>query len=121
MNIGFIVLGIAVAVFASLGQIFFKKTGQTLHRGSRPGIVGTAIGLVINPYFVSGCILFSLSVIGSIYAMRKLDFSVFYSLSALNYLFIAIFSKLMLHEEIDRAKAIGTAVVMLGIVLYVLG
>ncbi len=103
-------VGIGVAFMSALGQIYLKK--YALKRGRL-----TLVSLLDN-YLVSGGVLFTLSTILSILAMRRLDYSVFYSLGALNYLFIIILSKAMLGERVDLSKTIGVSVIVVGVIIY---
>jgi len=50
--------------------------------------------------------------------MRVIDFSVFYSFTALNYFFIMVFAWKILKEDIDKWKAVGNFLVIVGIVIF---
>jgi len=71
-----------------------------------------------NKYIWLSIFLFLLVPILSIIAMRVIDFSVFYSFTALNYFFIMIFAWKILKEDIDKWKIIGIFLVIVGIVVF---
>jgi len=54
----------------------------------------------------------------AIVAMRVIDFSAFFSFTALSYPFISILSRVVLREQVDRSKILGNAVIVLGILVY---
>ncbi|HEO72114.1 MAG TPA: hypothetical protein ENN80_12705 [Candidatus Hydrogenedentes bacterium] len=103
-------IGVLVAVMASTGHMFFKRFAL-----KRRFVFPHSL---FDPHLDAGLFLFGSSVILTLIAVHYLDFSVYYSLTALNYVFISALSKVYLGERIDRQKIIGNAVIILGIVVY---
>ena len=62
--------------------------------------------------------LFGGSVILSLYVLHFLDFSVFYSFTSLNYLFITLFSHYLLGEDIDLYKVVGNLIIIAGLLVF---
>ena len=62
--------------------------------------------------------LFIATTILSIITMRYMDFSIFYSFTALNYLFIMFFSWKILKEKFDRLRIIGNILVIIGVIIF---
>ncbi len=106
----FYAVAIIATIFASIGHICFKKFALK-------GKIAS-LSQLIDWHLVVGTVLFGSSVILSIVALKFIDFSVFYSFTALNYLFISILSKIYLLERIDRKKIIGNLIIILGILVY---
>jgi uncharacterized membrane protein len=50
--------------------------------------------------------------------MRVIDFSDFYSFTALSYVFIMLFSWRILKEDIDRLIVIGNFLVIAGVIVF---
>lgn len=71
-----------------------------------------------NKYLLISILLFILVPVLSIITMRVVDFSDFYSFTALSYFFIMIFSWKILKEDIDRLRIIGNLLVIAGIVIF---
>lgn len=71
-----------------------------------------------NKYLLLSIFLFLFVPFLSIFTMRIMDFSVFYSFTALNYFFIMIFSWRILKEDIDKFRIIGNILVIIGIVVF---
>ncbi len=106
----FYAVAVIVAIFASIGHICFKKFALKCK---------TAFpALLMDRHLISGSAFFGTSVILSIIALKFIDFSSFYSFTALNYLFISVLSKIYLKEQIDRSKIIGIVIIAIGILVY---
>lgn len=105
-------LAILVSVLASLGQVNFKKGAQNIDI-KKPFAYNLK-----NKYLIIGMVLFLLSPALSVFIMMFIDFSVFYTFTALNYFFIMIFSYKILNEKIGRLKIIGTSLIILGIIIF---
>ena len=106
----FYAVAVIATIFASIGHICFKKfalKGKIM-----------SLAMLMNRHLVVGTILFGSSVILSIIALKFIDFSAFYSFTALNYLFISVLSKIYLKERIDKKKIIGNLIIIVGILVY---
>lgn len=62
--------------------------------------------------------LFLITTVLSIIAMRFMEFSIFYSFTALNYLFIMFFSWKILKEKFDRLRVLGNVLVIIGVIIF---
>jgi drug/metabolite transporter (DMT)-like permease len=106
----FYAVAVIVAIFASIGHICFKKFAL---KGK------TALpALLMDWHLISGSAFFGTGVILSIIALKYIDFSAYYSFTALNYLFISGLSKIYLKERIDQRKIIGNLIIISGILVY---
>lgn len=103
-------LGLTATFISSIGQIFLKISGT--------GNNNTWKEKFFNKYFLSGNIFFTISTFISIYVLSKLEFSSYYSLTAANYFFISILSRIILRESIDYKKIFGNGLIIAGIIIY---
>jgi len=71
-----------------------------------------------NKHLLISISLFLLVPILSIIIMRIIDFSVFYSFTALNYFFIMLFAWKILKEDIDKLRIIGNFLVIIGVIVF---
>lgn len=71
-----------------------------------------------NRHLLLSIFLFLLVPVISVITMRVIDFSNFYSFTALSYFFIMVFSWAILREEIDRLRIIGNLLVIAGVVIF---
>jgi len=104
------IIAVAAPALSSVAHIMFKTFAIATHR---PGWRG-----FVDKRLITGTFLFSLSSIISIISMTVVDFSAFFSFTALSYPFISILSRIVLKETIDKRKIIGNAVIVIGIILY---
>ena len=103
-------LVIIATIFASVGHICFKKFALK-H-------VTVFSVMLRDRHLIFGSACFGTSVILSIIALKVIDFSVYYSFTALSYLFISVLSKRYLKERIDKTKIIGNLIIIVGILVY---
>ncbi|MEA2016422.1 MAG: EamA family transporter [Actinomycetota bacterium] len=71
-----------------------------------------------NKYLLLSIFLFLLVPVISVITMRVIDFSNFYSFTALGYFFIMVFSWKVLKEDIDKLRIIGNILVIAGVVVF---
>lgn len=106
----FYAVAVIATVFTSMGHIYFKKFAL---KSKKPLPLG-----LLDRHLAIGCGLFVLGVIAGIAALVFIEWSAFYSVTALNYLFISVLSKVCLRERIDKAKLIGNLIIVAGILAY---
>ena len=97
---------VLAALLSSAGQLFLKKAALK------------KVALTKNISLFIGGILFIIGLTASLFALRYLEFSTFYSITACNYIFIMLLSHLFLKEKIDRAKVIGIITISIGILIF---
>jgi len=104
--------GVAVltAICASIAHILFKLFALSFASLSLGACWDWRLGM--------GVFLFGTSVVLTIVSLRVIDFSAFYSFTALNYLFISVLSKTFLGENLDREKVLGNTIIVAGILVY---
>jgi len=73
---------------------------------------------VKNKHLLTSIFLFLLVPVLSVITMRVIDFSSFYSFTALSYFFIMLFSWKILKEDIDRLRIIGNLLVIAGVIIF---
>jgi len=108
----YIFLAVFVQLLVALAQLNLK-IGSTRVSLNRPFISNLK-----NKHLLVSIFLFLLVPVLSIVIMRVIDFSVFYSFTALNYFFIMLFSWKILKEDIDRFRVIGNLLVIIGVVVF---
>jgi len=71
-----------------------------------------------NWNLILAIILFLMVPALSIIIMRSMEFSVYYSFTALNYLFIMFLSWKILKEKFDRLRILGNVLVIVGVIIF---
>lgn len=54
----------------------------------------------------------------AIFVMRILDFTIYYALTALNFVFISILSTIFLDEKLDGLKIGGVLIIVIGLIIF---
>ncbi|MBN2052402.1 EamA family transporter [Candidatus Woesearchaeota archaeon] len=70
-----------------------------------------------NKRLFTGMILFFMSTIIYLMALRMQSLSIIYALSSMTYIMVAVISVKLLREKINKNKWIGIALIILGIIL----
>jgi len=106
-----IFLTLFASMIASLSQVMFKKaiTPNISLRG--------IIRLVTNKMVLIGGIGYIASLVIYLYALYNAPLSIVYPVFASVFIFIVVFSKLMLKEQINNLRYMGIAVIFIGIVI----
>jgi drug/metabolite transporter (DMT)-like permease len=97
-------VGIVLVVLASfiegIGEIFFKKSRLQLRRKVFWVALGVSVFVVQMSIYTA--------------ALRFLAVSAAFSIAALSFVFVALLSKLFLHEEVTPIKWLGIALIVAG-------
>lgn len=116
-----IILLIMVAeVWNTAGQVFFKKSANTLEARSLrslSGQMGFLKDVFTDPVIWCGFGSMAIGMCVWIVALAGADLSFVFPIGSLQYIFILISAYVFLGEKIDRMKLFGTLLVVLGIVL----
>ena len=112
MMVYYILLAVFIQFLVAYGQYHLKVGSRRLDLKK-----DLAFNLK-NWNLVLAIILFLLVTVLSIVTMRFMEFSIFYSFSALNYLFIMFFSWKVLKEKFDRLRILGNVLVVVGVIVF---
>ena len=108
----YILLAVAAQFIVALAQVILKIGAR------QTDFKDPIIHSLKNRFILSSIFLFILVPVLSIVSMRVIDFSDFYSFTALSYFFIMFFSWKVLKEDIDRSRIIGNILVIAGVVIF---
>jgi len=76
---------------------------------------------LLAPKFIAGTACFLLGPVLAIVAAKFVDFSLLYAMTALNFVFILLFSRSILNEAVDQRKLLGVGCIIVGLVVIALG
>ena len=100
---------------ATLGQIFFKKgvflTGEITLKGS---LIGEVFRLILNPFILSGLILYVISTILWLIALSKTSLSFVYPFTALIFILVMLSARIIFLEPIPTLRYFGIALICVG-------
>jgi drug/metabolite transporter (DMT)-like permease len=108
----YILLAVAAQFVVAFAQVILKIGAR------QADLKNPIIHNLKNRFILASIFLFMLVPVLSIVSMRVIDFSDFYSFTALSYFFIMIFSWKVLKEDIDRSRIIGNILVIAGVVIF---
>ena len=106
----FAIIYIAGVFVSAVAQILLKKSaGKTYESKIRE---------YLNPYVIISYAIFFGATFCTIYAYKGIPLSMGPILAALEYIFVAILSRLVLKEHISLKKFIGLSLIIAGITVY---
>ena len=105
--IWFIVLSVLVASFS---QILLKKSAMREYPNR--------IREYLNPYVIIGYGMMVISTVLTIVAYTRVDFKNGPVIESAGYVIVMILSYLFFKEKITKKKIIGTAMILLGIIIF---
>lgn len=89
-------------IIGALGSIYLKKGSKKILR-------------IKNLKLYKGLILYAISSVLFIWALKHGDLSVLYPITSLSYVWVSFLSILMIGERMNKFKWIGVAFIMLGV------
>lgn len=97
-------------LFQSISSILMKFASANIDNGS-------FFSLIISGYYLSALFCLVLQAFFWQLTLKKLELSIAYPLTALNTVFILIFSYIIFNEQITVNNIIGVTIMMIGIVI----
>ena len=115
-----LLLGMGITVLGTMmgasGALFFKlAVSKSLHGKNN------FLNLFQNYFFYSGILLYGISALLFVYALKFGDLSTLYSLISLSYLWITLLSIIFLKEKMTAYKWMGIALIILAVIFISLG
>jgi drug/metabolite transporter (DMT)-like permease len=114
----FAILLTAVAL-AALGQVMLKHGMVQATAFAKPHHQSLARTAALNPWVVTGLLVFGLSAIAWLATLSRLPLNLAYPFNALGYLAILGASVVVLHERANIWTLIGSSMVVVGLIVIV--
>ncbi len=108
-------------IFASCGQLFFKKGMsffKNLTLGS--GVLQAALDIlkvVFSPFVFSGLVLYALSTLLWLLALSKTELTYAYPFTLLTFLVVMVGSYFLFHEGLQLNRLIGAVIIAIGVLV----
>lgn len=109
-----VLMALLTAFSMAGGQLLFKL-GASSWKGSTP--LELAVSFTCNPFLMSAVTMYAATILIWIHVLRTLPLAVAYPLTALSYIIVPILSYCFLHEKISGQTAIGSIVIIIGIII----
>jgi multidrug transporter EmrE-like cation transporter len=111
MNFYFGLVFVAV-ILTGVSQILLKI-------GSRQkNTSGDHISPYLNAYTISAYVIFLLITMVSVVALKEIPLKLFYAISSLTFVVVALLSWSLLKEEVNKGMCVGILFIVLGIVVF---
>lgn len=107
-------------IFTAIGQVLYKKSTNALESYSLKGMDAQFrfLGDVLRkPSIWFGFLFMAIGLAVWLIALAEEDLSLVFPIGSLQYILILFSAHFFLNEKIDKMKALGTLLVVLGIVL----
>ncbi len=101
-----------IAFLTACGNICFKKAAMLK--------VKSQWNKILSIPFIAGGSLFVICPVLSAFCAKYIDFTIMYSLTAMNFVFVLVLSRVFLGEPLDRHKCFGVCIIVLGILIMVI-
>lgn len=98
---------------ASFSQVLLKKSANRAH--------SSIIHEYVNPMVIGAYVLFLLTTLMSIYALKVIPLYVGAVLESSNYLFVTFFGWFFFGERLNKRKLVGLGIILLGIFIFFSG
>jgi undecaprenyl phosphate-alpha-L-ara4N flippase subunit ArnE len=120
-----IVVVLFAAVLGAFGQLYFKLGSDTLSMKIKEFKLGsdtlsmTIKELLRNRYLIIGVVLYAISTVMAILALKEGELSVLYPLIATSYIWATLLAKKVLKEYINVYKWSGIVMIIVGVIFIV--
>lgn len=108
-----IIIILISVVFAALGQISWKLG---LNQAGSLNLLSLPSAL-LNPLVLMGFFMYGMSTIFWLAALSKKDLSFVYPFISLTYVLVLILSSIVLKEDVDISKLVGTSIIIIGLII----
>ena len=101
-----------------ISSVFISSISQILLKISAKKTYPSKIREYLNPHVIIGYLLFFGCTIISMYSLKVVPLSMAPVLESFGYVFVSVLSFLFLKEKFTRRQLIGTALIIIGVVVY---
>lgn len=116
MSYAFLALSVSLMVYCQLVLKWQVSSAGALPEDAA-GRLQLAIGLLINPWVISGLAAALLATVSWMAALTKLELSHAYPFVGLSFVAVTLASAWLLHEPLTSLKLAGVALVCLGVAI----
>jgi len=103
---------VVCTLIGALAQVLIKLGAAHLEH---TGLIATAIGIFTIPTLFAGYCLYGVFTVLLVFALRDAELSILYPVIALSYVWVTLASVMVFHESMNLPKAIGLAIIVLGV------
>ena len=116
----FALLMLAAVAALAVGETFIAR-GMKQAGGGPAGVRAAARAAAVNPWVLAGALLLALHLGLYAAALSVADLSLVMPITAASYPIGAVLARFFLHEEVNPARWVGTAVIAVGVAVVAWG
>ena len=116
----FALLMLAAVAALAVGATFVSR-GMKQAGGGPAGVRAAARAAAVNPWVLAGALLLALHLGLYAAALSVADLSLVMPITAASYPIGAVLARFFLHEEVNPARWVGTAVIAVGVAVVAWG
>jgi drug/metabolite transporter (DMT)-like permease len=105
-------MGIIAQILLKTGMLQIGKFSVELSK-----LFGTFVGIFLNPFVLSGMFLYFAGSLIWLIVLSRIDLSFAYPLLSIGYIFIVLYSDIILKEEVSLVRWAGVLTIVLGVFL----
>ncbi len=106
-----LILVLFCALMGSAGQIFFKKKKKNFSFNFK--------GILTNYFFIVGALLYGISAVLFVWALKYGELSILYQLIATSHIWVVLLSMFVFKESFSLSKWFGVVLIISGIFFIV--
>ena len=106
-----IMLMVVSSLLAAFGQLSLKIGSQNLSKSVN--------GIIKNYMFLAGILLYGVSTVIGVIALRGSELTVLYPVASLNYVWVSLLSVKYLREKMNGYKWLGILLIITGVAVIV--
>jgi drug/metabolite transporter (DMT)-like permease len=107
-----VLIVVVCTLIGATAQVLIKMGSAHL---AHTDLIATAIGIFTIPTLFAGYCLYGIFTVLLVYALRDAELSILYPVIALSYVWVTLASVLIFHETMNLPKALGVAIIVLGV------
>lgn len=112
------IAALSAVAFAAAGHLLIKYGLNSLQTATIPhGFLTRILNCLLQPAVAGGLAVYAIGTVLWVCAVSKREISYIFPLSALNYVVVGVFGRLLFGEAIPNSRWLGISVVVLGVVL----
>jgi len=105
-------LGIIAQILLKTGMLQIGKFSVEFSK-----LFSTFVGIFLNPFVLTGMFLYFAASLLWLIVLSRIDLSFAYPLLSVGYIFIVLYSDLILKEDVSLVRWIGVVTICLGVIL----
>lgn len=102
-------------------SVFISSVAQVMLKIAANKTYDKKIKEYLNPLVIAAYGIFFLSTLLTMYALRYVPLTTSPIIESCSYIFVPVLGVLLLREKISKRRLLGMAVMLVGIVIFVLG